>query len=399
MAIGFKYGGSGVGAYQPNFKVIHSTSEPANPAENTIWIGNNWAHNGCNFGTEMPMRRSKNKNFATYPYASTTNTSSGVTFTDNGNGTITVNGTATKDVYFRGSKATAEEGMMLLPPGTYTISGCPSGGSESTYMVQLVTMDDDLKVVSTISEYGNGESVILTRDTYCRMNFYVKSGVKVSNLSVYFQVEKGSAKTAFEAGNANGQVWIKTGYSGTISFPMLKRNTKGDNIMVKPVEAYMYTKGGGWGKVNCKIRRNGVWVSLEAAWDGYYFKDGNQYTDVTGGWTKEGWGGTGSVTVGSTIVATGTGGTAVVGTANPVDLSGVNKVWIDSPNGTGSYGSSGYMFIARSKSTASSESVANVQINKSGSFSIDVSSLSGKYYIYLYAGTGAYVDARAIWGE
>lgn len=398
MAIGFKHGSSGGGVYIPNFKVIHTKSEPVDPSENTFWISNNWAHNGCNFGEELPLRRSKTKNYATYPYASKTNTSSGVTFTDNGDGTVTVNGTASKDVYFRGSKATAEEGMMLLPAGTYTISGCPSGGSASTYMVQLVTMDDDLKVVSTIDEYGSGKTVTMTRDTYCRMNFFVKSGAKVSNLSVYFQVEKGLAKTSFEAGNANGQVWIKTATSSTISFPMLKPNRKGDNIVVRPIEAYMYTQDGDWGKVICKIRRNGAWVPLEAAWDGYYFKDGNQYADVTGGWTSEGWSSNGSVSVGETIVLSAVNGqTAAVGTKNTVDLTNAKKLWIDSPNGNNGYGS-GHLIVSSDKSLSGSSSAA-VAVNRTGSISVDVSSLSGKYYIYLAATGPAYLDARAIWIE
>ena len=40
------------------------------------------------------------KNLIPYPYGQTTEVRNGVTFTDNGDGTITVNGTATSNTYF-----------------------------------------------------------------------------------------------------------------------------------------------------------------------------------------------------------------------------------------------------------------------------------------------------------
>lgn len=55
-------------------------------------------------------------------------TKSGITYTINNDGTITVNGTPT-----------ASSGMyqtITLPSGTYKLSGCPSGGSSSTYYVE-----------------------------------------------------------------------------------------------------------------------------------------------------------------------------------------------------------------------------------------------------------------------
>jgi hypothetical protein len=270
---------SGGGGYHLNFDVVNFNSEsgtkqPTAPKENTIWIDTTWAQNGWSFSADMPLRRSKNKNFVVYPYASGTNTSSGVTFTDNGDGTIKVNGTASKDVYFRASRATAEEGMFLLPAGTYTISGCPTGGSESTYMVQIVMLDDGLNVASTINELGGGQDVTLTKDTLCRMNFLVKSGAKVSNLNVYFQVEKGSSATSFQAGNANGQVWIKTNNASDISFEALKRNKKNGSIVLHPDEVYMYNASGGWNKQkNVKIYQNGTWTAFKTSV--YIYNKGN----------------------------------------------------------------------------------------------------------------------------
>ncbi len=70
-------------------------------------------------------------NLLPYPYYHTTKTQYGVTFIDNGDGTVTVNGTATG--------GTAEFAMRLyqpMPDGiAYYLGGCPAGGSKDTYYI------------------------------------------------------------------------------------------------------------------------------------------------------------------------------------------------------------------------------------------------------------------------
>ena len=58
-----------------------------------------------------------------------TETNSGVTFTNNGDGTITVNGTSTQLVGFY------LQGINFIENHTYLLIGCPSGGSTSTYIL------------------------------------------------------------------------------------------------------------------------------------------------------------------------------------------------------------------------------------------------------------------------
>ena len=69
------------------------------------------------------------ENLIPYPYFDSTITRAGFTFTDNGDGSITVNGTATASLGY-----TIFEGNMPLL-GTFTLSGCV-GGSFSTYYFQ-----------------------------------------------------------------------------------------------------------------------------------------------------------------------------------------------------------------------------------------------------------------------
>ena len=122
------------------------------------------------------------KNLIPYPYLETTRTANGLTFTDNGDGTITVNGTATATTVFQ-IKGRSSGNTLGLEVGTeYTISGCPNGGSGSTYKVDI------LKYSSTAyaTDYGNGASFTYSEATandvvgQIRIVFY--TGATVSNL-------------------------------------------------------------------------------------------------------------------------------------------------------------------------------------------------------------------------
>ena len=393
MAIGFKHGHCG--GEQLDFRVVNRSSQPASPRENTLWISTTNALNGWTYGPDMPLRRSKNKNFATYPYTNTTVTVSGVTYTDNGDGTVTVNGTATKDAYFRASKASAEDGMFLLPAGTYTLSGCPAGGSASTYMVQLLPLDADLQAHSAIEDHGNGKTFTLSEDTLCRMNFLVKSGAKVSGLTAYFQVEKGTEKTAFEKGNANGQVWIRPDHGSAISFNAFRRNGKG-NITVHPGACMLFRTGYGWQDYtgNTKIFQGGEWKTLEAPWDGYYYHSGDQCADVTGGWTASGWTvdtwpqvDTVQLNADHIYFECSVNQTAVVGTAQAVDLTAVDTLKAEVE-----ILSMGQVVMCISPTKRYDDKVAEVEWSAKGAhtYSLDVSGYRGNYYIIFYMyGSGA----------
>ena len=83
--------------------------------------------------------KSTGKNSLPYPYLDTTFEKNGLKFTDNGDGSITVNGTATAQTNFHlTNKITVDDdskGLELKKGQTYILSGCPSGGSSSTYFL------------------------------------------------------------------------------------------------------------------------------------------------------------------------------------------------------------------------------------------------------------------------
>ena len=72
--------------------------------------------------TEVTELRMYGRNLIPYPYSIIESTVSGVTFTDNGDGTITANGTAEDDVIY--TFESHEE--IIIPKGKYMFGGCPA---------------------------------------------------------------------------------------------------------------------------------------------------------------------------------------------------------------------------------------------------------------------------------
>jgi hypothetical protein len=154
-----------------------------------------------------------------------------------------------------------------------------------------------------------------------------------------------------------------------------------------------------WVPIEYEIYQNGAWKALEdpsapetpdSPWDGYYFNNGNQYEGVTGGWGA--W--SSGATIGDTIAVTNAGAS----TNNKVDLTNVSKLWFDSPSGSGAFGNLGILCVTSEKNAASNNIKASVQV-RAGRGSLDVSGLTGTYYISLYAGSQGYADVSAIWKE
>lgn len=97
-----------------------------------------------------------------------TTTVNGVTCTNNGDGTYTLNGTASDRCDFSVSKA------VLFGKGTYVFTGCPKGGSGSTFKCGGNYFD----------EYGNSQSKNTLNNDVTDMNFVivVYRGTTVNNL-------------------------------------------------------------------------------------------------------------------------------------------------------------------------------------------------------------------------
>ena len=198
---------------------------------------------------------------------------------------------------------------------------------------------------------------------------------------------------------AEGLAWVAVGGASAYAFNALKKNA----LMVFPISAKVYI-GGTWANAEAEIYQNGKWNSFSVTWDGYYFKDGDQYESVTGGWTTEGWNNQATANADNGILYVESPNqqySARIGTASPIDFSGISKLYVDSPTGKGESVYSGYLLVCTEKQDYTN--VAQITISAAGTTSINVSDLNGSYYLLLrtlggQSGAGS-ASVRAIWAE
>lgn len=258
-----------------NFEVVGGTVQPENSKENTIWINTYTEITSWDFYATEPYRRSGTKNLNNYPYYHTTRTTNGITFTDNGDGTVTVNGTATADAYFRCQNTGASPSYNTIPltPGTYTLW---DSGNNSDCRAEIgISYDNG----STWSFYNCNNGAITIEVLYralARINLLAKSGKTINNLVLKPQLEKGSVATSFVKGDATGQVWIVTETSSSaVNFNALNEN----GIEIHPMSAKQYINGS-WVSMDAHIYQNNEWLQFKL----YLYKEGDECTNITGGW-------------------------------------------------------------------------------------------------------------------
>lgn len=126
------------------------------------------------------------KNLLAKPYTSNTQTTNGITYTYNSDGSIKANGTATANASFQ---LVSDTKRRPIKKGTYTFSGCPKGGSKTTYRMII-----GITGVGEFNDDGDGITINIESDTTFYMRFNVYSGTTV-DFTVYPQIEYGSVKT------------------------------------------------------------------------------------------------------------------------------------------------------------------------------------------------------------
>ncbi len=124
------------------------------------------------------------KNILKYPFGATTKTENGITFTDSGDGRITVNGTATATARFH----LVSYGVPFNVAESCMLSGCPSGGSVSTYAIQAYGSGNKYDV-------GNGVAIPAGEWEF-RINIY--AGTVCDNLVFKLMLEVGETVTGYE---------------------------------------------------------------------------------------------------------------------------------------------------------------------------------------------------------
>lgn len=124
--------------------------------------------------------KTNNKNLIPYPYYSKTHTANEVTFTDNGDGSVTANGTATSNASFIFSHRI--DNSMILGAGTYRLSGCPKGATNNTYRLVVARTSESNGTFETLAkDLGEGVEFTLEKDTDIYVGFEVVKGATVNN--------------------------------------------------------------------------------------------------------------------------------------------------------------------------------------------------------------------------
>jgi hypothetical protein len=188
---------------------------------------------------------------------------------------------------------------------------------------------------------------------------------------------------------AEGIVWIFTGTSSPVEFNALKKNC----IQVYPLSAKQYI-GGAWVDKVAKSYQNGAWVDW---WNGELYEIGKEYTNLTGGWTNIGYSAASGTTINAgsktddgIYLAPPTGEVDLAGTDKTIDLTDATTLYckIDVKK----YGGYPNVFcVSKTKVITSPTAIAETNATGVQTLSIDVTTLTGEYYISMRATTGSQV--------
>lgn len=140
---------------------------------------------------------STGKNLISFPYSYDSRTINGVAFIVNDDGSVTANGTATANIdYFIRSRSDL---ISLFVGKSYTCSGCPSGGSPSTY---AIIIQDNEAIYNAHYDFGSGVtfSSVLS-DYYIVLRIY--QGYTANNLVFKPMLNEGSSALPYEQYTSN----------------------------------------------------------------------------------------------------------------------------------------------------------------------------------------------------
>lgn len=159
----------------------------------------------------------KSKNLIPYPYRNSTKTINGITFTVNEDGTITANGTATKNTYL-----VLQKNIPLQLNTAYTLSGTPAGGSSSTYCLYMINSGVTDWAAGNI--YNQSTKVTFTpikssgQEGY-GVSLVVYSGTVCDDVVFSPQIEEGDTATAYAKAVAPAAVTVRRNGKNLIPYP------------------------------------------------------------------------------------------------------------------------------------------------------------------------------------
>lgn len=201
---------------------------------------------------------SNSKNLIQYPYTETTKTQKGITFTDNGDGTITVNGTSTGLATFTLGSVSLDNTKSYFLYGKNTSSNLP-------LRIQIGQ--------AWRAEEGNGLAISQVSGNVCTITLGALKGFTFNNVIIYPQLEEGLVATDYKVNTGDKEVLkVKYNSKNLIPYPYFS-NTVTNNGVTYTVNANGSIKVSGTASADNNsiffIRSNTLPLTL---------KKGEQYT-------------------------------------------------------------------------------------------------------------------------
>ena len=125
----------------------------------------------------------------------TSKTINGITFTENSDGSIHAEGTAT-DLAYYGTNTL----LPILPSQRYRLSGCPEGGSLSSYYISIMLKNESGSGIGSFADIGDGlfgDFIAPDSARYMYAQILILSGTTI-NATFYPQLELGSEITSYK---------------------------------------------------------------------------------------------------------------------------------------------------------------------------------------------------------
>lgn len=191
--------------------------------------------------------------------------------------------------------------------------------------------------------------------------------------------------------NRAGRIWIKYEDVVATSYQwLLLKNTK--KMVSLCLSGCVIGDGSMWRNLDAYLYYHGEFHQFSSVWDGTLFYNGNQYANVTGGWT-------GANSYSPNLTATLYSGTITISTVSAVDLSGFSTLKF---TGSGNGANSGGAYSAKCKIfNESGGEVASIDFQNNGTYAVSVAALSGKHYVRFTANgsRGNNLNISKVWLE
>lgn len=264
-----------------------------------------------------------------------------------------------------------------------------TGGTE------LLTLDDMVTAISESS--GGGFCLQVVGGTECPDN--ATQGMIWANTPNDITVVA-LADTKPE-NPVEGMLYLKIVDSGNIEIP----SPVGDDwVTVCPLSAEQYISGT-WDTIEAVSYQDGVWVD----WFVYLYKEGNEYVDITGGWSANNVAVSSGVSVNTLSITKNTSDIvlqqtvskcgACFSTTNAIDVTDYKTLCFDvafkMENTTAAWG----LFAVHSTRDTPRGTVEKfVEANTDGDIvSLDISALSGKHYLTIGLYHTSILTVRKVW--